>query len=86
MHYAAMQLRICTIYQFVVHSQSCCVHPDHHLTPTCAKETKSYLQGKMGQHPHGHHEGWMESDQKTIFCCIPVPLLPMVNSSFAFFC
>ncbi len=86
MHYVAMRLRICTIYQFVLHSQSCCVLPDHHLTPTCTKETKSYLQERMGQHPQGHHEGWMESDQKTIFCWVPVPLLPMVNSSFAFFC
>jgi hypothetical protein len=60
-HYAAMRLRICTIYQFGVHSQSCCVHPDHHLTPTCTKETKSYLQEQMGQHPLGiMKDGWNE--------------------------
>ncbi len=32
-----------------------------------------------------HHEGWMVSDNETVFCWVSVPLLTMVVSSVAFF-
>jgi hypothetical protein len=32
-----------------------------------------------------HHEGWMISDQETVFCWVPVPYLTMVVSSVAFY-
>jgi hypothetical protein len=27
----------------------------------------------MNQHPPAHHEGWMISDQETVFCWVSVP-------------
>jgi hypothetical protein len=29
--------------------------------------------GAWNEHPPVHHEGWMVSDQETVFCWVPVP-------------
>ncbi len=47
---------------------------------TCEKEAR------VNQHPPVHHEGWMKSDQETVFCWLPVPWLTMVVKLSYFLC
>jgi hypothetical protein len=34
---------------------------------------KGVVMATENQHPPVHHEGWMESGHKTVFCWVPVP-------------
>jgi hypothetical protein len=61
MHYAAMRLRICTIYQFVVHSQSCCDVSTQTFTsppPEQKKQSLIYRKKWATTHTGTMKDGW----------------------------